>query len=85
MPQRGAGGETATMPDRGGASKRRETAPRGIARYGDASGRSKSASKAGSRKGTGFSFSSEGLALIGLRRRDPRRPLPFSPTARGGG
>ena len=57
------------MADMARTKKRRDRPPRGVARYGDASGDRKRATRAGGREGDGFSFSSEGLALIGLRRR----------------
>jgi hypothetical protein len=56
-------------------SKRRrgEAAGRGTARYGEATGRRDNVEPR-SRAGSSVSFSSQGLALIGLRRRDRRPP-----------
>jgi hypothetical protein len=68
MPQRGAGEETATMSYEGRTRKRRDRAPRGGVRHGDATGSGKDSTKAASRGKAGFSFSNEGLALIGLHR-----------------
>jgi hypothetical protein len=65
----------ATMSDIVRTRKRRVCAPGGIARYGDTSG-SKNVTRDERREDAGFTFSSEGLALIGLRRRNPLRAGP---------
>ena len=66
------GEETATMADGVRTQKRRLEVPRRVARYGDAVGRRRGAGEVGLRATGGFSFSSPGLALLGLRRPDRR-------------